>query len=215
MSLRDNRTVLIGDITVSQASGIMGSSEILNKHGSTGSVKIWDTQNLDISIDGNLYEDDKYTTTFSKIIGQELSHGSSTNIYLRCQMDFMSNAVRTEGTNFVHFGILAVNTSDELNPFGTPATRVISLTDGSHWYTLGSVFVKGIAIGMSGMRPEQKYSYKTDLETRRENQDFGRQNISMSGPPLVLTHFGTNMTNITVSLIDIIPVRTKTSDPTP
>ena len=61
-------------------------------------------------------------------------------------------------------------------------------------------------VGMSGMRSEQKYSYKTDFETRRENQDFGRQNISMSQPPLDSTPFGRNTTNKTTSPIDSITI---------
>ena len=35
----------------------------------------------------------------------------------------------------------------------------------------------GKAVGMSGTRSEQNCSYKTDFETRGENQDFGRQNF--------------------------------------
>ena len=37
----------------------------------------------------------------------------------------------------------------------------------------------------------------------------------MSRPPLDSTHFGTNTTNGTTSPIDLIPVRTKTPEPTP
>ena len=65
------------------------------------------------------------------------------------------------------------------------------------------------------MRSEQNYSSKTDFETRRENKDFGRQNNSMSRPPLDSTSLGTNTTNGTMSPIDSIPVRTKTTEPTP
>ena len=68
---------------------------------------------------------------------------------------------------------------------------------------------------MSGTGSEQNYSYKTDFETRRKNQDFGRQNISMSRPPLESTTFGMNTTNGTTSPIDSIPVSTKTTYPIP
>ena len=50
----------------------------------------------------------------------------------------------------------------------------------SHCTDRGHVFVGVIAVGMSRTRSEQNYSYKTDFETRAGNQDFGRQNISMS-----------------------------------
>ena len=68
---------------------------------------------------------------------------------------------------------------------------------------------------MSKTGSEQDYNSKTDFETRRKNQDFGRQNNSMSRPHLDLTPLGTNTTNGTTSPIDSIPVGTKTPDPTP
>ena len=64
-------------------------------------------------------------------------------------------------------------------------------------------------------RSEQNYNAKTDFETRRENQDFGRQNNSMSRPPLESTPLGTNTNNRSTSPIDLIPVGTKMPDPTP
>ena len=66
---------------------------------------------------------------------------------------------------------------------------------------------------MGGTRPEKNYSYKTYFETRRENQDFGRQNISMSRPPLDSAPFGTNATNRTTSSIESIPVNKKRQTP--
>ena len=47
------------------------------------------------------------------------------------------------------------------------------------------------------------------------DQDFGRQNISMSRPTLDLTPIGKNTTNETISPIDLIPVGTKMPEPTP
>ena len=88
----------------------MGSSGILNKHGSTGYVEIGDTHKFDTSIDGDLAEYGCYATIFSKLIGQELFHGSSTDIYLWCRADFTSNTVGTEGPNFMHLGIPDFNT---------------------------------------------------------------------------------------------------------
>ena len=115
----------------------------------------------------------------------------------------------------MHLGLPAVNTWDEFMSFGTPATKVGRPTDGSNWSTPGHVFGEVTVVGMSGAKSEQKYSYRTDFETRRENKDFGRQNISMSLPPLDLTSFDTNTTNGTMSTINSIPVGTKTPDPTP
>ena len=115
----------------------------------------------------------------------------------------------------MHLGILAVNELAELNPFDAPATSVRRTTDGSNWSAPGNVFGGVILVGIIGMRSEQNYSYKTDFETTRKNQYFGRQNISMSRLPLESTPFGTKMTNVTTSPIDLIPVRTKIPDQTP
>ena len=67
---------------------------------------------------------------------------------------------------------------------------------------------------MSRTSSEQKYSSKTYFETRRENQDFGRQNNSMTRPTLESTPLSTNTTNRTTSPIDSNPVGTKTPEPT-
>ena len=61
----------------------------------------------------------------------------------------------------------------------------------------------------------QKYNAKTDLETRGENQYFGRQHNSMSWPPLDSTTIGMNTTNGTMPPIDSIPVGTRMPDPMP
>ena len=61
---------------------------------------------------------------------------------------------------------------------------------------------------MSSTRSELYYSFRTDFQNWKGNQDFGRQNISMN--PI-----GTNTTKGTTSPIDSIPVRTKTPHPTP
>ena len=133
---------------------------------------------------------------FSNVIGYELYHSSSTDLYSCFRMDFASNAVGTEAPNFVYLGLLAINAMDEFNIFSTPATRIRRPTDGPHWYTPDHVF-------------------ETDFQNWRENHDFGRQNISMSRPPLYSTPTGTNMTNRTTSPIDLITIEKQTPEPTP
>ena len=209
-----NPPVLIGDTTMSPSCGIMGGLEILNIHGSTGSVKIGDTQKSNTSVDENLAEGEDSTTIFSKIIGQELSHGSSADIYLRCWMDFISSTVVTEAPYFVDLGLPAVNTSDEFNTSGTPATRFRRTMYGPHWSVPDHVFGEVKVVGMSGTSSELNYSYKNGFEIWRKNQDFGRQNISMSRPPLNSNPIVTNTTNVKTSPIDSIHIRTKTPDPT-
>ena len=126
--------VLIGVTTVSPNYGIMEIQEILSIHGSTGSMEIRDTQNFDTSINGNLAENGDSTPIFRKVIVQELFQDSSAGIYLCCRVDLASNAVGTEAPDFMYLGILAINASDELRSFGTPATRVGRPMDGSNWY---------------------------------------------------------------------------------
>ena len=111
-------------------------------------------------------------------------------------------------------GLPAINKLDEFRIFGTPATRTRRPTYGSRWYALDHVFGEATAAGMSETRLEQDYRYKNDFEIWRENQDLGRQNNSMSRPPLESTPIGTNTTNSKTSPIDLIPVRTKTPNPT-
>ena len=68
---------------------------------------------------------------------------------------------------------------------------------------------------MSGTRSELDYSYKTDFQKWRENQDFGCQNIPMSRPPLDLTTIYENTTNGTTSPIYLIPIITEMINPIP
>ena len=163
----ENELVLIGDTTIYPTCGIMGSQEFISKHGSTGSVEIGDIQKFHTSIDGNLAENGDSTPISSKVIKPELSHDSSADIYLICRVNFTINAVRNEAPDFMHLGLPAVNTLDELRSFGTPATRVGRPKDRSNWSTTGHIFGEVSAVGMSGTRSQQKYSYKTDFETRR------------------------------------------------
>ena len=208
-----NSPIVVGGTTVSPTR--MGIQEFVSPHGPTGSVEFRNTQIFDTSINENLDENGDSTPIFNKVIGRELSHNSSSDIYLRYRAEFTSNAVGTEAPEFVYLGIPDVNASDKFSSFGKPNTKVGRPTDGSNWYVLGNVFGEVTAFGVSGTRSEQNYSYKTDFETRRENQDFGRQNISMSRPPLDSTYFGTNTTNRKTSPIESIPVGEKTPYPTP
>ena len=109
---------------------------------------IRDTQKFDTSIDGFFSENGDSTPIFRKLIGRELSHSSIANPYMRCRVDFTSNVVGTEAPYFMHLGIPAVNTLDELNPFGTPATRVRRPTDGFKFSVPGHVFGEVTAVGI-------------------------------------------------------------------
>ena len=209
-----NSPVLIGGgTTVSKTR--MGSQETGSPKCPTISVVVRNAQILHTSINGDFSKNGNPTPTFSKVIGRELSHEYSADIYLHCRVNFTRNAVGTKSPKSMNLGLLAVHTLDELGSFSTPATRVGRLKDGSKWSAPGYVFGKATAVGVSGPRSEKNYSSKTDFETRRENQYFEWQNISMSRSPLDSTPFGMNTANIKTSLIDSIPVRTEMPDPMP
>ena len=147
---------------------------------------------MDAVVDGNL-PDDRYSASFfRKLIGHKISHGSSDDLYLRCRMNFLSNVVQTEAPQSVDLGIPAINTLNENGVFGTPSTRIRSPTYGSHWAVPDHVFGEVTAFGISAARSDQDYSYKTDFEIWRGNQEFERQNITMSLPHLDSTPIGTN-----------------------
>ena len=57
------------------------------------------------------------------------------------------------------------------------------------------VFGEVTAVVTIAARSDKDYSYKTDFEIWREIQEFDRQNVSMSQPPLHSTPIGTNTTN--------------------
>ena len=102
------------------AIGNSGSLQVFNKLQSNISDKIGDTQKLDISSDRSFPGDQDSVSIFSSVIGRELSHGSSSDLYLRWRMDFASNFFRTKAPHLVELGIPAVNTSDEVDILGTP-----------------------------------------------------------------------------------------------
>ena len=122
-------------------------------------------------------------------------------------MYLVSNVVQTKASHLMELRLPDVNTSDEVDILGTPSTRIRNLTDVSHWSVLDHVFGKATGVGMSATGSEQDYSYKTDSKIWRENQDFGRQNNSMSQPHLKSTPIGTNTTNVTTSQFNLIPIR--------
>ena len=109
--------------------------------------------------------------------------------------------------------LLAVDTSDEFVILGTPATRIRSQTDGSHWSAPNHVFGEATAVGMSAASSYQDNSYKTDFGFFGGNQDFGRQNILMSRPHLDSTPISMNMANITTSQLESTPTEKKRQNP--
>ena len=118
----------------------------------------------------------------------------------------------------MNLGLLSVHASDELRSVLIPTNRIGRPTDRSNYLLPGHLIGEVTADRVSRTRSEQNYNDKIYFETRREgvvNQEFGRQNNYMSWPPLDLTPLGKNTTNRTMSPIDLIPIRTKMTEPTP
>ena len=88
---------------------------------------------MDFSVDRKLHDDQDSAVIFRKVIGREISHGYSTNLYLCCRMDFASNVVQTDAPKFVDLGILAVNTLDEFGILSTPLPE----SEGRWMYPIG------------------------------------------------------------------------------
>ena len=82
-------TVLIGTTTIYPDCSISGSVQVGKKRQSTPQNKVGNTQKLDTVFDRN-FPDDRYpASVFGKVIGRELSHGFSNNLYSRCSMPSM------------------------------------------------------------------------------------------------------------------------------
>ena len=111
-SPRMNSPVMIGGGTTVSPTRT-GIQEIVSPKGSTGSVEVKNTQIFNISINVNWTNKGESTLILSKVIRQELSHNSSSDIYSRCRDNFMSDSVGTKIPDFMNLGLPAVNALDE------------------------------------------------------------------------------------------------------
>ena len=129
-------------------------------------------------------------------------------------MNLTYDAVLAESPNYMNLVLLPVHTSDEFGSLFILTTRIVRPADGSNWLLPVHLIGEGTEDRVSRMGSEQNYNVKTDFEIRRENQDFGPQNNSMSQPILELTPLSTNTTNGTTSPTDSIPVEGEMPEPT-
>ena len=116
------------------------------------------------------------------------------------------------------FGLSSVNSTDELRSVFVPNTRIRRTSDVSNWLLSGHDIIEATADRVIGTKAKNHCDFKSEFETRREKmveQDFGCLNNSMSQPPLESNPLGTNMTNGTMSPIELIRDGTKTPEPTP
>ena len=141
-----NSPVIIQGISVYTAIGHSGIFQVINKLQSTSPDKIGYNQKMDTSVDRKFSGDQDSASIFSKIIVRELSHGSISDLYLCCWMDFASNVVQTKVPQFVELGLPSFNISDEFGIQGNPATRIRRLTDVYHWSALDHIFSKATSV---------------------------------------------------------------------
>ena len=155
--------------------------------------------------------------SWSEVIVSKIFTNESADVYACGLMNFRSDTVLSKSPNFMDFGLLSVNTLDELSYIFIPTTRIVGPTNGSNWLPPCIYISEATAYRVSGTKAKKHYNFKSEFETRKDkmvDQDFGRQNYPMSRPTLDSTHLGMNKTDISTSPIDSIPVGTKTTDPT-
>ena len=72
------------------------------------------------------------TPIFSKLIGPKIVSRESADVFAPERMDFASNYVVTEITNFMDLGLSPSNTTDKPKSIIVPTTIVEGLTDSSN-----------------------------------------------------------------------------------
>ena len=132
-----------------------GSRKIIIPKGPTGSVEVSNAQPFHTSINKNSAKNGDPTTNFSKGIVRELSDDSSTNIYLRCQLNFMRDAVVTESPKFMNLELLDVHASDKLGSFSITDTVIIRPKYAYNWILHEHLIGEVTGARMSGTRSEQ------------------------------------------------------------
>ena len=93
----------------------------------------WNNPKLDAIIDGKVPDDLDSASVFSKVICHKISNGYGDDLYLLPKMNFVSDIVQTEATQFMNMVLPAINTLNESGVLGTPDTRIQWLTYGSYW----------------------------------------------------------------------------------
>ena len=119
------------------------------------------TQELDAVVGGKFPDDLESASIFNKVIGHKLSYGPSDDIYLRCRMNFVGDAVQTYTPQLVYLGLPTINTLNESSVLGNTATRIISPTYVPHWSVPDHVFGEATAVVMSAAKSYHDYNYKT------------------------------------------------------
>ena len=114
-----------------------GNQEIINPRGAVSPQWIRNAEKLKASINGFFAEDRGPTPIFSKVVGWKFTEDSSSDVNSRCGVNFGSDTVFTQNPNFVNFGLASINTTDKLESFSVPTTRVGGPNNSSNWIRNG------------------------------------------------------------------------------
>ena len=182
-SIRLAYPVRIGVITTGSLRNTR-SQDIISPRGSIGPQWSRYSQPLDTSINGVYFEHRDPAPTWSKVIIHKFTEESNADVTSRCWMNLTRDVVLTESPNSVNLGLSSVHTSNELGSVFIPTTIIGTPRDVSNWLPPGHPIDEDTSNRVSRTGSEHDYIAKTDFETRRENQNFGRQNNYMSRPPL-------------------------------
>ena len=99
-------------------------------------------------------------------------------------MNFANYPVQTQAPHFMDLGLLDINKFNESSVLSTPSTSIWRPKHVSHWSAPDHIFGEATAVRMIVAKSDRDYSYKPNFEIWKENQEFERQIILMSQPPL-------------------------------
>ena len=112
--------------------GLSGSLKVAKKRQSASPGLGSSTQKLGAVVDEKLTDDLNSASIFGNVIGHKLYDGSSGNLYSCFRVNFANDPAQTQAPNVMDLGLPSINTLNKSGVLGTPATRIRSLTDGSH-----------------------------------------------------------------------------------
>ena len=128
-------------------------------------------------------------------------------------MNLTEDTVQTHTPQFVDLGLSTINALDEGSGISTPATRILSPTDGAHWGAPTNILVETTSIGVSKAKSDYDYNYKIYFQIWNENKEFECQNISRSQLPMDLTPVGMKMSDAKISPSDSTAIGEKLHTP--
>ena len=131
---------------------------------------------------------------------------------MRFRMNLTVDPVNIPAPKFVDLRISIVDALGRGVRLWTPAIIVGRPTDVAYWNVPDHIFGENIQVGYS-VSTNSEYSYKTDFEIWRENQEFERQNNARSRPPLDSTPIGTKTPDTKIPPLDSTHIGAKNSYP--